>query len=303
MPSPKRIVVAINPSASFGSKGATGPRVVDALRSDGHDVTPLTAPDYAALRDATASAVDARGPAPADALVIVGGDGMVSLAVNLLAETGVPFGIIPSGTGNDMARGLGIPLDGVDEAVAHLRAALERPARTIDAGRILHAAGTTWFGCVLSAGFDALVNERANSMSWPRGASRYVLALLRELVTLRARSYELEVDGVARTERASLIAVANNTSLGGGMTVAPDARVDDGLLDLFRVSPLTRLRFLRLFPKVFKGTHTHLDVVEITRVSRVRIEADDVIAYADGERVGPLPVVVEVVPGALRVFA
>jgi diacylglycerol kinase (ATP) len=301
--SPKRIVVAINPSASFGSRGEAGPRVVEALLADGHDVMALTEVDFVSLRDAVARAVDARGESPADALVVVGGDGMVSLAVNLLAETGVPFGIIPSGTGNDMARGLGIPLGSVDDALALLRRSFGRPARAIDAGRIHHADGVTWFGCVLSAGFDALVNERANGMRWPRGASRYVIALLAELATLRARRYELVIDGVAFTERASLIAVANNRSLGGGMMVTPNAIIDDGLLDLFRVSPLTRLRFLRLFPKVFSGSHTDLSVVDISRVSRVRIDAPDVIAYADGERVGPLPVEVDVVPGALRILA
>jgi diacylglycerol kinase (ATP) len=301
--SPKRIIVAINPSASFGSRGASGPRVVDALLAEGHDVTALSRPDFTALTAAVRQALDAGGPAEADALVIVGGDGMVSLAVNAVAQTGVPFGIIPSGTGNDMARGLGIPLDSLDDAVAVLRTALAAGPRTIDAGRVHHTHGTTWFGGVLSAGFDALVNERANRMTRPRGASRYVIALLAELVTLRARRYELTVDGVSSTVSASLIAVANNTSLGGGMTVTPDALIDDGLLDLFRVGALSRVRFLRLFPKVFSGSHTGLDIVDISRVSRVRIDADDVIAYADGERVGPLPVEVEVVPGALRILA
>jgi diacylglycerol kinase (ATP) len=301
--SPKRIIVAINPSASFGSRGASGPRVVDALVADGHDVTALTQPDFAALTAAVRQALDAGGPAEADALVVVGGDGMVSLAVNAVAETGIPFGIIPSGTGNDMARGLGIPLDSLDDAVAVLRTALAAGPRTIDAGRVHHSGGTTWFGGVLSAGFDALVNERANRMSRPRGASRYVIALLAELVTLRARRYDLTVDGVSSTVSASLIAVANNTSLGGGMTVAPDAVIDDGLLDLFRVGALSRVRFLRLFPKVFSGSHTGLDIVDISRVTRVRIDAADVIAYADGERVGPLPAEVEVVAGALRILA
>ncbi|KQO08757.1 diacylglycerol kinase [Agreia sp. Leaf244] len=301
--SPKRIVLAINPSASFGSRSATGPRVVEALLAEGHDVVALTELDFAALTASVRQALDAGGPAEADALVVVGGDGMVSLAVNATAETGIPFGIIPSGTGNDMARGLGIPLDSLDDALAVLRSALAAGARTIDAGRVHHADGTTWFGGVLSAGFDALVNERANRMSRPRGASRYVIALLAELVTLRARSYELAVDGVTSTVSASLIAVANNRSLGGGMTVTPDALIDDGYLDLFRVGALSRVRFLRLFPKVFSGSHTGLDIVDISRVSRVRIDADDVIAYADGERVGPLPVEVEVVAGALRILA
>ena len=238
--SPKRIVLAINPSASFGSRSATGPRVVDALLAEGHDVVALTELDFAALTASVRQALDAGGPAEADALVVVGGDGMVSLAVNATAETGIPFGIIPSGTGNDMARGLGIPLDSLDDALAVLRTALAAGPRTIDAGRVRHADGTTWFGGVLSAGFDALVNERANRMSRPRGASRYVIALLAELVTLRARSYELTVDGVSSTVSASLIAVANNRSLGGGMTVTPDALIDDGYLDLFRVGALSR---------------------------------------------------------------
>jgi diacylglycerol kinase (ATP) len=301
--SPQRIVVAINPSASFGSRSATGSKVVNALAADGHDVTAITQPDFASLTSAVRQALDAGGPAAADALVVVGGDGMVSLAVNATAGTGIPFGIIPSGTGNDMARGLGIPLDSLDDALAVLRTALSAGARTIDAGRVHHTGGSTWFGGVLSAGFDALVNERANRMKRPRGASRYVIALLAELVTLRARSYDLTVDGKQFTVSASLIAVANNRSLGGGMTVTPDAVLDDGLLDLFRVGALSRVRFLRLFPKVFSGSHTGLDIVDISRVSRVRIDADDVIAYADGERVGPLPVEVEVVPGALRILA
>ena len=301
--SPKRIIVAINPSASFGSRSATGPRVVDALVADGHHVTALTQSDFGSLAAAVLQALDAGGPAPADALVVVGGDGMVSLAVNATAQTGIPFGIIPSGTGNDMARGLGIPLDSLDDALAVLRTALVSGPRTIDAGRVHHEGGSTWFGGVLSAGFDALVNERANRMNRPRGASRYVIALLAELATLRARSYELTVDGASSTVSASLIAVANNRSLGGGMTVTPDAVLDDGLLDLFRVGALSRVRFLRLFPKVFSGSHTGLDIVDISRVSRVRIDADGVIAYADGERVGALPVDVEVVSGALRVLA
>ena len=100
-----------------------------------------------------------------------------------------------------------------------------------------------------------------------------------------------------------LLAVANNVSIGGGMMITPDAKLDDGKLDLFLVKPLSRLRFARLFPKVFKGTHTGLDIVRIERVSSVRIDAPRVIAYADGERVGPLPVRVDIVPGALRILA
>ncbi|MGG7463654.1 diacylglycerol kinase family protein [Plantibacter sp. YIM 135347] len=293
-----RIGVAINPVASFGATSAVGPRVVEVLRAEGFEVVQLLASDVEALR----TAVDGAIADGLDGLVVVGGDGMVSLAVEAVHGTGLPFGVVPSGTGNDIARGLGIPLDDPEAAIARLVESLRREPRTIDAGRVVHASGTTWFAGVLSAGFDAIVNERANLMRRPKGKSRYTIALFRELLTLRPHRYRLVVDGVEETVDAVLISVANNTSLGGGMLVAPDAVLDDGLLDLFIVAPLSRIRFLRLFPKVFSGTHVGLDVVTLRRVRSVRVETDGVVAYADGERVGSLPVQIDVIPGELRVF-
>ncbi|MEA9985878.1 MULTISPECIES: diacylglycerol/lipid kinase family protein [Subtercola] len=295
---PRRLVVAINPTASFGRTSAAGEQVVQALRADGHHVDELRAADFDTLK-AEARAALAGHP---DALIVVGGDGMVSLGVNLLAESGVPLGIVPTGTGNDAALGLGIPFD-LAAAIAHLRAALARGPRTIDLGRLTHQGGSLWFACALSAGFDALVNERANLMRRPRGASRYTIALLIELLGLRARTYSLVVDGEPRTVSSVLLAVANNRSIGGGMLIAPAALLDDGVLDLFIVAPVKRLTFLRIFPKVFKGTHSGLPIVTLTQVREVSIDARDIVAYADGERVGPLPVTVTVVPGALQVLA
>lgn len=297
---PQRIVVAINPQASFGTRRAVGPAVVHTLRAAGHEVTSLTEPDLEQLNAAAAAALKKKP----DALVVVGGDGMVNLGVNLLAETGIPLGIVPSGTGNDMARGLGIPVGDVEAAIDALLEALGRSPRVIDAGRVTHSDGrVTWYGCVLSAGFDAIVNERANLMRWPRGRSRYNLALLRELAMLRPIRYTLEIDGVRTETSAVLVAVANNTSLGGGMLVTPDARLDDGLLDVFVVQPLSRTAFLRIFPRVFKGTHVTDSRVRISRAKRIRIEAADVVAYADGERVSALPIEVQVRPGALRILS
>jgi diacylglycerol kinase (ATP) len=222
----------------------------------------------------------------------------------LLAGTAIPLGIVPSGTGNDMARGLGIPVGDTGAALSCLLGALARPPRIIDAARISHGGGeTTWFACVLSAGFDAIVNERANRMRWPRGKNRYLLALLRELVMLKPIEYRLEIDGVRSVTKAVLIAVGNNVSLGGGMKVTPDAKLDDGLLDVLVVTPLSRLGFLRIFPRVFSGTHVTDRRVSILRASHISIDADSIVAYADGERVGPLPIQVEVVPACLRVLA
>lgn len=300
--SPRTVVVAVNPMASFGRRRDVGPRVVERLRAAGHTVIPMDEANIELLRRETIRAVGAG----ADALVVVGGDGMANLGINIVAQTEVPLGIVPSGTGNDLADGLGIPTDDADAATDQLLEALGRPPRTIDAGLIRHGEQhgelSTWFGCVLSAGFDATVNERANLMTRPRGRSRYVFALLRELAVLHPRPYRIVVDGEEIVTEAMLVSVANNRSLGGGMRIVPHADLSDGRFDLFVVTKMSRPRFLRLFPKVFRGEHTGLPEVSFRSLSTVRIEAEGVVAYADGERIGPLPVEVTVVPGALRVL-
>ena len=302
---PQRLVVAINPSASFGRGSAVGPAVVETLRALGHDVTSLTEPNFEQLLEAARKAVKSKP----DALIVVGGDGMVSLGTNLVAMTKVPLGIVPSGTGNDMARGLGIPVGDTEAAIDALADALQRPARVIDAARIRHTdpetgeERLTWYACVLSAGFDATVNERANNLRHPRGKNRYLLALAIELVKLKPIAYRLVLDGKEIVTKAALVSVGNNVSLGGGMRVTPNAILDDGLLDVLIVQPLSRTAFLRVFPRVFSGTHITDPRVTIHRAKRIVIEADGVVAYADGERVGPLPIDIEVVPGALRVLA
>ncbi|WP_022886522.1 diacylglycerol/lipid kinase family protein [Glaciibacter superstes] len=292
-----RIAVAINPEASFGKRRDVGPRVTEALRSAGHDVVSLTEANIELLRRETQAAFE-RG---VDLLVVVGGDGMVSLGTNVVAGTGVPMAVVACGTGNDLALGLGIPAEDTETSVAFLLESLSRPPRAIDAARVRQGGQHTWYAGALSAGFDAIVNERANRMTFPRGRSRYTWAILRELATLSPIDYRITVDGVERRVRALLVSVANNVSIGGGMRIAPTALIDDGFLDLFIVTPMSRLAFLRVFPKVFSGTHIQLKQVELSRCRSVRIEAEGIVAYADGERIGTLPVEIDVVPGALLV--
>jgi len=307
---PLRLVVAINPSASFGKGSHVGPAVVSTLRGLGHEVTSLQEPTFLELVASGRKAVAGKP----DALIVVGGDGMVNLGVNLVAKTKVPLGIVPSGTGNDMARGLGIPHDNTEAAIEALAAQLRLLAgggkpRVIDAGRIQHLDSesgqpkTTWFACAISAGFDAVVNQRANTMTQPRGPSRYIIALLIELARLKPIEYTIELDGVTTVTKAALVSIGNSVSLGGGMKITPDAKLDDGLLDVLIVQPLGRVAFMRIFPRVFTGEHVTDARVSIQRAKRIAISAPGVAAFADGESLGTLPIDVEVVPAALRVLA
>lgn len=296
---PKRVIVAVNPTASFGRHREVGATAVARLAEAGHEVTLLQEPNFELLRREAEHAFE-RGT---DGLLVVGGDGMVSLAINIVAGTGVPFGVIAAGTGNDLARALGLPFEDPLAGVEALVVALEHEPRTIDAGVIRRGeSAPVWFAGIASAGFDALVNERANRMTRPRGPSRYTIALVRELATFRPRAYTITIDGVRREQKAMLISVANGSSIGGGMKLVPHADLADGMLDVFIVHPLSRARLIAVFPKVFRGEHTDHPAVEFVQARRVSIEASDVVVYADGERVGALPIEVQIVPNALRVF-
>ncbi|MET3810286.1 YegS/Rv2252/BmrU family lipid kinase [Arthrobacter sp. UYEF3] len=299
-----KIALAVNPHASFGRGRDAGREAAECFRAAGADVRLLCEDSYESL----SRSVDKALADGVDALVVVGGDGMVHLGVNALAGSGrgfgeTPLGIIPSGTGNDVARALGLPRHDIPAAAARILAAQLSGGRVIDAGRVRSGCRTHWFAGVVSAGFDAAVNERANAWRHPRGMARYNLAMLRELVTFSAIEYTVTADGQRWRQGAMLISVANGQSIGGGMKVAPEAMLDDGYLDLFIVRPLSRLRFLAVFPKVFSGRHVGHPAAEIRRVRKVELEADGVVAYADGERIGPLPVAIDVVPGAIRVLA
>jgi diacylglycerol kinase (ATP) len=160
-------------------------------------------------------------------------------------------------------------------------------------------AGPVWFGAVLGAGFDAIVNEKANRMRWPRGPRRYDVAILAELIRLRARAYTVTLDGVRREEPAIIVAVGNTASYGGGMRICPDADPTDGLLDVVIGQPMSRWTMMRIKPSLYDGTHVDHPLVDQYRARTVTIAAEGITTYADGERALPLPVTVEAVPGAL----
>lgn len=301
------VVVAVNPHAAAGRRAAVAARTTNRLEAAGHRVSGVAPPTARAL---TAELQRAVAGGDVEAVIAVGGDGLVHLAVNVLAESGVPLGIVPTGSGNDIARALGL-LAAADMVDARLVQALAAPARPLDAVRVTGGGEEhRWFAGVLSAGFDAAVNERGNALTRLPGSVRYAAAVLLEVAHLHPWRYELTLDGVRAELDAVLVTVGNTTSIGGGMRLTPDARPDDGLLDVLVASPLGRLNLLRLFPRVFNGTHTGDRHVTVTRARRVTIAAlpspgpavDGPIAYADGERIGPLPVTLECVPGALRLL-
>lgn len=301
-----RLGVVVNPTAGGGRGRSGGTEVVALLRSRGHDVVDLTGDDAReAMLRARRAAV--RG---LDALVVVGGDGMVRLGANVVHDTGLPLGIVAVGTGNDAARGLGLPRHDVDAAVRVLEAGLRHGGRAVDAVLVgpPDFSAREVYVCVLSAGFDAAVNARANTLRWPGGTARYVRALVPELRRFRPYGYRVVVDDVTWESAGTLVAVANTPSFGGGMRIAPDAEVSDGLLDVVLAGPLTRTGLLAIFPEVFSGGHLRHPACQVLRGRTVHLEPGPLggpppTAFADGEPLGALPLRVEVAPGALRVLA
>lgn len=235
----------------------------------------------------------------ADALVALGGDGTVHVALQAVGGTSTPLGIVPVGTGNDMAQCFGLPADPAEAAKVVVR----KQTRAMDLARLSTADGATrWFGGVLAAGFDAIVNERGNAMRWPKGPRRYDLAILVELARLKPRRYQLVIDGKPEGLEAVLFAVGNIAQYGGGMRICPQADPQDGKLDLVWAEPVSRAKLIRIKPQVYAGTHVLHEKVHQRQAREISIDAPEIVCYADGERIAPLPVKVTAVPGALTLF-
>jgi diacylglycerol kinase (ATP) len=292
-----KAAVLINPTSGRGRSAKNAPIAVSRLRERGVQVDVLQADDAEGSLDLAKRAV-ADG---VDALVACGGDGTVHCALQAVYGTQTVLGIIPVGTGDDIARALGLPRD---DAAAAADVIADGGVRPIDYAVIATADGTeAAFIAVMSAGFDSEVTERANTMKWPTGTSRYLIATLIELGVYKPVEFQITVDGRTARAEGMMLAVGNGPSYGGGMYVCPEAVIDDGRLDLTFLSRTSKWTFIKTFPKVFKGTHIHHRIVSTTRGSRIHVDAPGQTAYADGERVGPLPADVRIVPGGLRVFA
>lgn len=280
-------LIAINPHSGNGRGSEVAVEVIRYLSL--HDIS------YRSIAAATAEELSVELTREIEGknyqgLIAVGGDGLAHLVMQICVPARLPFAIIPAGTGNDFVRSLGWSLDDIEPLLHRITTSAPTP---IDLGNV----DSEWFAAILSTGFDSVVNERANKLKWPRGPQRYNVAIALELPRFKATTYEITCDGESFTTEAMLVAVGNGKSYGGGMNICPQAQMNDGLFDLIILEPVSKGEFLKVFPRVYSGSHITHPKVRSIRAKKVSINAT-AVAYADGERIGPAPVSAECVKDA-----
>jgi len=284
--------LVINPVSGQGKGTTVGTYVAGYLNQHKISFTIVTGNSSIALGDHLRTFIN-KNP-ECEGIIAVGGDGLMHLVIQIAVPAQIPFTVIPAGTGNDFVRTLGWSLDSLDEQL--LSVTTTKPS-SIDCGLV----DGEWFGAILSTGFDSIVNEKANSMQWPKGPMKYNAAIAIELPRFKPRHYEITLDDRTISTEAMLIAVANGRSYGGGMLVCPNANISDGLFDVMVLHPISKIEFMKVFPQVFAGTHISHPAVEIVRSKAVSIESK-AVAYSDGERIGQLPVSAECIHDAAQTW-
>ena len=292
-----KVTALTNPVSGHGSAVAAAQTAITRLHHRGVEVVEIIGDNAEDARYLMSAALE-KGT---DAVMVTGGDGVISHALQALAGTDVPLGIIPAGTGNDHAREFGIPTKD-PEAAADI--VIDGWTETIDLGRIRDGKGVEkWFGTVAATGFDSLVTDRANRMRWPHGRLRYYIAMVAELSRLRLLPFRLVLDGTKEIEAdITLAAFGNTRSYGGGLLICPNADRTDGLLDITMAHSDSRTKLVRLFPTVMKGTHVKLDEVSTARAKSIHVECPGINVYADGDFACPLPAEISAVPAALQIL-
>jgi diacylglycerol kinase (ATP) len=236
-----------------------------------------------------------------DVLIALGGDGMAHIAVQACAGSATALGVVPAGTGNDLARALSVPAEPLAAASAVAASLRAGRLRSLDLGRV---AGGSWFATVLCAGFDSAVNERANKLRWPRGPHRYDLAILTELGKLKPYPLVVETDTDVVRLDAVMVSVGNLPFYGGGIPICPAAVPDDGLLDITVVGATSRRDLLAILPRLRSGRHVDHPAVQTFRARSVHLGGHNHwVAYADGERQARLPLTIRCAPAALSVVS
>lgn len=232
-----------------------------------------------------------------DRVASVGGDGSINEVGNGLVHSQVALAVVPSGTGNDFARTVGIPQD----AEAAMRVAFNGKVRPVDVG---HLIGRYYFFNIAGSGFDAAVSNTIHTAWYKKlgGTIPYIISVLQTLVTYRPQPMTVDIDGQSYSRKALLISIGNTQFTGGGMMMLPDAICDDGLLDVVIGGDVTKIETLGLLPKIFSGGHKGHPKVEFFRGKRITISSENqLLVNVDGDITGTLPATFEVVPGALLV--
>ncbi len=285
------LILAINPASGRGRAKRKAKLASDYFLSRNIDVKEIVGKSLEDFREKLLISLDSE---KVSGVIAFGGDGFIHEIVQHLVSRDIPLGVIPCGTGNDFARSIGV----FDMPLRHQLQLIEKQdAAKIDLGRVKDQ----WFTAILSSGFDALVNDRANSMRWPRGRMRYNIAMIEKLIALQPHSYRIRVDQRYIEVQATLVTVANGPSYGGGMKVCPDASITDGLFDVMVLGKVSRMELLKVFPKVYRGGHVGHSAVTFYRCSEIDIEGSG-SSFADGEPIAHLPLKAQCIGGALKVW-
>ena len=293
-PMPAPVCLIVNPSAGGGKAGRVAPEVQRRLGELGLQVRRVDTRDLDHAR-----LLADEGARAGETVVALSGDGMIGVVADALRQVpGAVLGVLPGGRGNDLARVLGIPEDSLAACAVIARGV----PRAMDVGEV---DGHTFVG-IASVGFDSEANRIANQAPAWLGGLVYAYGALRALATWRPARFQIELDppGERLSFSAYTVGAANSKTYGGGMRAAPDAMLDDGLLEVVVLESISKLRFLTtILPRVFKGTHVQLPSVHVYRAAEVQISADRPFTmYADGDPIGDLPVRVRAVRGAVSVL-
>ncbi|MEU0076029.1 YegS/Rv2252/BmrU family lipid kinase [Streptomyces sp. NPDC006332] len=292
----RQFTAVVNPTAGGSTGAAALLAVARLLREAGAELETEYSRSLAHAHDIARQAGE-RGRV----VLAVGGDGITGRVGGALSGTGALFGLVPAGRGNDFARALGLPADPVGLARVLLHHE-PRPVDAIEVSSALHDR-TVVLGSVY-AGVDALANRRANQARLLRGTASYYAGGLRAVATWRPVRYRVTVDGEEHSHTGYTVVAANSGYYGSGRLIAPDARLDDGLLDVVMIREAPRLLFFALMNELRSGAHVHRPEVRVLRGREIRVEADRTVPYgADGEVEAQLPVTARVLPGALRVLS
>jgi diacylglycerol kinase (ATP) len=286
------LILAINPSSGRGRARNLALIAKDYFSERGIPVTLLEGASLADFREKLIYHLDHES---VSGVVAFGGDGFIHEIIQHIVPRQIPLGVIPCGTGNDLARSIGVYRLSLTQ---QLDLIVGKDPQSIDLGQV----GETWFAAILSSGFDALVNERANGMRWPKGRMRYNIAMIEKIIQLRAHFYRIRLDKEFIDVRATLVTVANGASYGGGMNVCPDAALDDGLFDVMVLGEVSRTELLKVFPKVYSGRHVGHPAVSFYRCREIEIIGSG-SSFADGEPISSLPLSATCISNAMKVWA